>query len=1045
MLTKGAIGNLINRYRSVLKKCHLINTFGSLAVASMLVLGGAGVAEAEDYSSFWENKPEGINASSNVENANNSTDRYLKNSSKYAVMVKGATEQINKANVWIEGKASGVNVNSTGTGINEGNIYIISGGKDITKGFMVNRGGTGINKGLIYVKSGAGMYDQRDGKPVTMRNDSAGTIVTDGSGAYGIVYNGWNGSDICNKGLIVALNKGTGVYISNEFTDAGANTEYEFDASINGIEKEFKNEGTIIIDANKDNQSSTKGIQSKSYKTQIFNKGTILVNDEYGIGIYIENNTFDTRKRPKIEDSNQIVINEKDAQIKGVGTLIKVDGKNDTLINLGHIGTTEQQGYIDASKATNFTLQFEDGSKVNALFNLKNDTQIIVKNLTNTDQELNLAQGEIASLSVTNSTFAAKGDASGALTITDKLTLEDNAKVTAQKLTVKEGSITKSKLDVANLTLETNAGTLNIVESAVTIDTLTASGGTIDVDPSTVIIKNLAGGELGSALRVRDSSAVVIGGDSIDGAVPGTSEHTAGKAALVLGKPITLSGTGGILVDPQAASGTAVDAGSAIFADGSLLAVKASDAAKGAVITGNRFGKLEAKGQATLYIADAATNQTYRIAEKFTEANVADTAWSQEHGTLIINSLLDVELNQNKLEDGSVEFVTRTKLNDDSAFFDAIPSNALHELADAGLEADADNAGKKFLSRAAESTVVGYTSSVDEGVAMVNEVSRVAVTAGVQNTSLRIADAASNTVVDHMSLAQHDGSKAIHSDGVDFWAAPMYGNLYTSGMVVSGSSVRGQFGGLALGADLEAGKFLGGKFRLGAAINGGGGKSETKGDITSTQNDYDFGGLSLYAGWQKGGFNLIGSLGYGFGNHEVDMALPSTLAMGNASADIDTTLFTADLRAEYQLSAGWLDIMPHAGVRYTALKTGEHELSVPGGVVNTTESDTQHIVQFPMGVALSADVACADWNLKPMADFSVIPAAGEKKAFSRMRFTGVDAVDSVNSRIMDSTSYAATLGLMAEKGQLSLGLSYGVQASSNETDQNIQVKFGWKF
>ena len=46
MLTKGAIGNLVNRYKAVLAKCNLINTFGSLAVASMLVLGGAGVAEA---------------------------------------------------------------------------------------------------------------------------------------------------------------------------------------------------------------------------------------------------------------------------------------------------------------------------------------------------------------------------------------------------------------------------------------------------------------------------------------------------------------------------------------------------------------------------------------------------------------------------------------------------------------------------------------------------------------------------------------------------------------------------------------------------------------------------------------------------------------------------------------------------------------------------------------------------------------------------------------------------------------------------------------
>lgn len=52
-LTKGAIGNLINRYKAVLKKCHLMNTFGSLAVAGMLVMGGAGVAgavSAEDFS-----------------------------------------------------------------------------------------------------------------------------------------------------------------------------------------------------------------------------------------------------------------------------------------------------------------------------------------------------------------------------------------------------------------------------------------------------------------------------------------------------------------------------------------------------------------------------------------------------------------------------------------------------------------------------------------------------------------------------------------------------------------------------------------------------------------------------------------------------------------------------------------------------------------------------------------------------------------------------------------------------------------------------------
>ena len=71
MLTKGAIGNLVNRYKAVLKKCNLINTFGSLAVASMLVLGGAGVASAAavDYADFVA----GANSSKEISVAQDTT------------------------------------------------------------------------------------------------------------------------------------------------------------------------------------------------------------------------------------------------------------------------------------------------------------------------------------------------------------------------------------------------------------------------------------------------------------------------------------------------------------------------------------------------------------------------------------------------------------------------------------------------------------------------------------------------------------------------------------------------------------------------------------------------------------------------------------------------------------------------------------------------------------------------------------------------------------------------------------------------------------
>jgi len=51
MLTKGAIGNLINRYKAVLGKCRIMNTFGSLAVAAMFVAAPLAASAAELASS----------------------------------------------------------------------------------------------------------------------------------------------------------------------------------------------------------------------------------------------------------------------------------------------------------------------------------------------------------------------------------------------------------------------------------------------------------------------------------------------------------------------------------------------------------------------------------------------------------------------------------------------------------------------------------------------------------------------------------------------------------------------------------------------------------------------------------------------------------------------------------------------------------------------------------------------------------------------------------------------------------------------------------
>ncbi|MBQ9104937.1 MAG: autotransporter outer membrane beta-barrel domain-containing protein, partial [Mailhella sp.] len=374
----------------------------------------------------------------------------------------------------------------------------------------------------------------------------------------------------------------------------------------------------------------------------------------------------------------------------------------------------------------------------------------------------------------------------------------------------------------------------------------------------------------------------------------------------------------------------------------------------------------------------------------------------------------------------------------------AIPSSALLTMVNSGLnDTQSSSAGIRFLSRAAEPD---FMPSDSAAVSMVNEASQAAATVGVQNTALRLSDAASQNVLHHMSLGHYGNTHSVTDGLFDFWATPMYGNTYMSGMGGhSGQGVRGQYGGLALGMDAKVAEFCQGVMRDGVAFIGGGGKAESRGTVTDAENSYGFGGLNIYAAWQRERVNIIGSLGYGFGSHDVKMGLPSSMQMGRAKAELDTHAFTADLRAEYVIPTHYVDFLPHVGVRYTHLHTEGYDLKVNGAKINSVDSDNQDIVQFPVGLTMTKDFDWNDWTLKPYADVSYIPVVGDHKTKSKVRYSGIDAVDNTSARIMDDDSWAAMVGLVTEHENIAVGLNYTIQTSSHETDQGVNLTLGWKF
>ena len=506
-------------------------------------------------------------------------------------------------------------------------------------------------------------------------------------------------------------------------------------------------------------------------------------------------------------------------------------------------------------------------------------------------------------------------------------------------------------------------------------------------------------------------------------------------AALAIRKPQTLNGTlGAVMVDGTKTSAPVLTPNTATFADGSLLLVDGSGLNGAAALT-SQVGTLNVDAGAKLLI-DNITQGEYAITSGFSVSNVQ--GWNGDNLSTPDN-LIGLVLGKDA--DGSMK-VQATARRSSDVFRGLSLVNTMDAIWGKGLnDTESGNMGIRFLSRAVNENHLPKADTVHT----VDGAAQIAVAGGVQGMAVAAADAPVRAIQDHASLSHMTTTRegAIRKDGLNLWINALYGAEHARNLGAGSldGGYNADFGGIVFGGD-----YAFGDFRVGMALNAGSGTARSRGDFNATKNDFDFWGMNLYGSWSRDQFNIVGDLGYSANKNEVKQDLPTTMQLGQLRADVDTGVLTAGLRGEYRFETDWADVTPHVGVRYYNLRADGFTSRIDGHDVFRVGRDTQEIWTFPIGVSFSRDFETSSgWKVKPRADLSVVPAAGDLKAKTKVRVPGVAASDTIKARMMDSVSFDGTLGLEVQKDNISFGLDYGIRASEHKAGHGVNVSFTYKF
>lgn len=619
-----------------------------------------------------------------------------------------------------------------------------------------------------------------------------------------------------------------------------------------------------------------------------------------------------------------------------------------------------------------------------------------------------------------------------------------NSSVSADEIEIKKSADLENSSLTANNNLTVNSGsTFSIVKSSLNLKNLTLKGRLL-LDPSYLYAEN--------GINLSDGGSLAILKDSVvgNGITASDYDNSSSGANLYIGSQLSLESSSDIYLNGNLenaqvdsnANYTAItnSPNAEVYIDSnSTLYVDSSVAEKGAAITGANKFTVTDDGTAKIVISGKVKAQDYIITDA-DSVIVGSEASSLANVTRVANFLYKaVESDNNgtvKLEyDGSKAAAL-------SGISNSFKDGILNQAKASGFDSNKNN-GLGLLQQMFEKIGTGSSSEISRFRDEANSVTGF-IFGGVPLLNELVAQIAHDNVEQHNGFTTTGANHAaVKGTNATVWAMPFYKQSKSDSFKIEGSTygLKAKIYGLSMGTDFEVADGL----RLGFDGIVGHAKTDSKGSLDPSEDDASFWGLGTYGSYNYENLKVMADIGYTAMNTDTDLHTSyGTLTAKNTKS----YTFTTGVNAKYNFALTYADVAPHVGIRYNHANIDKYKVKRQGDVMLTGDSISQNYFQFPIGVEVSKQFVCGEWNLKPMFDLTATINAGDKDLDAKTTLTGFDnqyGDVSTNAEVLDTVSIRGSLGLEAKYGALGLGVGYSFTGSENVKDHVFAAGVNYTF